>query len=448
MVWQDFMYACALYPGDSSFLHNAEMEAREQVCRLRNHPSLAIWCGNNEVKNGWDDWGWQKQYKPMHHAEIERNMHTLFNTLLSNIVIELDPYRPYISTSPLWGWGHPQSCTEGDAHYWGVWWGELPFEIWEEKTGRFMAEYGFQSYPEMNTINTFTAENDRFLGSAAMNNHQKHARGVQIINKALAQYFYIPEKLSDYSYLSQLVQAYGIGQAIEVHRRQQPHCMGTLYWQLNDCWPVASWSSIDYYGNWKALQYEAKRQYAPVILTTAPMQKDTLPIFVVNDSAKTLQAKLQIRLCEFDGTVVDSLEVDSLTIPGRSSVEIARYFLPKKFKINKLTHHYLLLQLYRPDGQLLAQKIHYYLYPNQLELNSEGIRMSVQRLNAGTQDEQYIFYLSADQLKYGVAISTNLSGRYSDNYFTLLPGEEKQVTFTPYSPAKQQMIYNVKAYGK
>jgi beta-mannosidase len=248
--------------------------------------------------------------------------------------------------------------------------------------------------------------------------------------------------------LSQLVQAYGIGQAIEVHRRQQPHCMGTLYWQLNDCWPVASWSSIDYYGNWKALQYEAKRQYAPVILTTAPMQKDTLPIFVVNDSAKTLQAKLQIRLCEFDGMVVDSLVVDSITIPGRSSVEIARYFLSKKFKINKLTHHYLLLQLYRPDGQLLAQKIHYYLYPNQLELNSEGIRMSVQRLNAGTQDEQYIFYLSADQLKYGVAINTNLSGRYSDNYFTLLPGEEKQVTFTPYSPAKQQMIYGVKAYGK
>ena len=448
LVWQDFMYACALYPGDSSFMHNAEVEAREQVSRLRNHPSLAIWCGNNEVKNGWEDWGWQKQYKPMHRAEIDWNMHALFDTLLTDIVTELDPYRPYIPTSPLWGWGHPESCTEGDAHYWGVWWGELPFEMWEEKTGRFMAEYGFQSYPDINTINNYTAENERFLGSAAMNNHQKHARGVQIINKALAQYFYVPEQLSDYAYMSQLAQAYGIGQAIEVHRRQQPHCMGTLYWQLNDCWPVASWSSIDYYGNWKALQYETKRQYAPIILTTAPMRKDTLPIFVVNDSAKTLQAKLQIRLCAFDGTVVDSLGTDNLTIPGQSSVEIAQYLLPKKLKINKLTHHYLLLQLYGTNGQLLAQKIHYYLYPKQLEFNTEGIRMSVQRLNAGTQDEQYIFYLSADQLKYGVAISTNLSGRYSDNFFTLLPGEEKQVTFIPFSPAKQQMIYSVKAYGK
>ena len=243
-------------------------------------------------------------------------------------------------------------------------------------------------------------------------------------------------------------EAYGIGQAIEVHRRQKPHCTGTLYWQLNDCWPVASWSSIDYYGNWKALQYEAKRQFAPVILTTAPMQQDLLPIFVVNDSAKNIEAQLQISLCEFDGKIVDSLRVDNLTIPGQSSLEIAQYSLPKKFKIDKLTHHYLLLQLYRPDGQLLAQKIHYYLYPKQLELDAQGIRMSVQRFDAGTQDERYIFTLSAEQFKYGVAISTNLNGRYSDNFFTLLPGEEKQVTFTPASPAKQQMLYSVRAYGK
>ena len=448
LVWQDFMYACALYPGDSSFLDNAEAEAREQVSRLRNHPCLAIWCGNNEVKNGWEDWGWQKQYKPKHRVEIEQNMHFLFDTLLADIVTELDPYRPYISTSPLWGWGHPESCTEGDAHYWGVWWGELPFEMWEEKTGRFMSEYGFQSYPSMSTINTYTAENERFLGSTAMNNHQKHARGVQIINKALAQYFQVPEQLDDYAYTSQLVQAYGIGMAIETHRRQQPHCMGTLYWQLNDCWPVASWSSIDYYGNWKALQYEAKRQFEPIILTTAPMRGNMLPIFVVNDYAKLWHTQLKVSLCDFDGTVLDSLIVDSLNISGGGSSEIAQYALAKKFKINKLTHHFLLLQLYSHDGQLLAQKIHFHLYPKHLELKKDGIRTNVQRLNAGTKDEQYIFTLSADQFKYGVAITTNLSGRYSDNFFTLLPGEEKQVTFTPFSPAKQQMLYSVKAYGK
>lgn len=448
LVWQDFMYSCALYPGDSIFMHNAEVEAREQVSRLRNHPCLAIWCGNNEVKNGWEDWGWQANYKPKHRTEIESDMHTLFDTLLAEIVTENDPYRPYVTSSPLWGWGHPECCTQGDSHYWGVWWGELPFEMWEEKTGRFMSEYGFQSYPSMATIVSFTNDKERNLNSAAMKNHQKHARGVQIINKALDQYFYIPEKFTDYVYLSQLVQAYGIGQAIEVHRRKQPHCMGTLYWQLNDCWPVASWSSIDYYGRWKALQYEAKRQFEPIILTTAPLQGNELPIYAINDSAKTIQASLQIRLCNFDGSITDSVYIDSISLPGRSAVEISRYTAAKKIKINKLTKQYLHLKLFDAKGRLLAQKVHFYLYPKQMEFQPKGISTQVQRLNAGTKEEQYIFTLSAEQIKYGVAITTNLNGRFSDNYFTLLPGEEKQVIFTPATPAKVQMKYNVKSFGK
>lgn len=448
LVWQDFMYSCALYPGDSIFVHNAEVEAREQVSRLRNHPCLAIWCGNNEVKNGWEDWGWQAHYKPKHRIEIERDMHTLFDTLLAEIVTENDPYRPYVASSPLWGWGHPECCTQGDSHYWGVWWGELPFEMWEEKTGRFMSEYGFQSYPSMATIVSFTSDKERNLNSAAMKNHQKHARGVQIINKALDQYFYVPDKLTDYVYLSQLVQAYGIGQAIEVHRRKQPHCMGTLYWQLNDCWPVASWSSIDYYGRWKALQYEAQRQFEPIILTTAPLQGNELPIYAINDSAKTIRASLQICLCNFDGSITDSVYIDSISLPGRSAVEISRYKPAKKIKINKLTKQYLHLKLFDAKGRLLTQKIHFYLYPKQMEFQPKGINTQVQRLNAGTKEEQYIFTLSAEQIKYGVAITTNLNGRFSDNYFTLLPGEEKHVIFTPAAPAKVQMKYNVKSFGK
>jgi beta-mannosidase len=300
----------------------------------------------------------------------------------------------------------------------------------------------------MASIASFTSEKERDLSSAAMKNHQKHARGVQIINKALEQYFYVPEKLADYVYLSQLVQAYGIGQAIEVHRRMQPHCMGTLYWQLNDCWPVASWSSIDYYGRWKALHYEAKRQFEPIILTTAPLQGSELPIYAINDSAKTIQASLQICLCNFDGSVIDSVYIDSISMPGRSAVEISRYTLSKKIKINKLTKQYLHLKLFDVKGQLLAQKIHFYLYPKQMEFQPKGINTQVQRLNAGTKEEQYVFTLSAEQIKYGVAITTNLNGRFSDNYFTLLPGEEKQVVFTPSTPAKVQMKYSVKSFGK
>lgn len=449
LVWQDFMYACALYPGDSDFLQNVQKEAEEQVIRLRNHPCIAVWCGNNEVKNGWEDWGWQSNYKANHRAELDHNLHFLFDTLLYQAVKDYHPACPYVSTSPLWGWGHPECCTEGDSHYWGVWWGELPFEMWEEKTGRFMSEYGFQSYPTMSTIEKYTVEGERNLGSAAMKNHQKHARGTQIIDKALAQYFHKLTNLKDYVYLSQLVQAYGIGNAIEVHRRHQPHCMGTLYWQLNDCWPVASWSSIDYYGNWKALQYEAKRQFEPVIITTAPLQKNNvLPIFVVNDLAENIKGSLSIQLYDFKGKVKDSLHIDGLDIPGMTSAEVAQYKLSKVISSKYFNSHFLLIRLYNNDNQLVSQKVYFGLYPKQMNFSKEGIRSQIERLNAGTSEEQYKFTLTADEIKYGVAITSNISGRYSDNYFTLLPGESKTVVFTPYSAAKTQMKYQIKAYGK
>lgn len=448
LVWQDFMYACALYPGDSSFLHNAKMEAEEQVIRLRNHPCLAVWCGNNEVQNGWEDWGWKANYCPKHQAELDHNLHFLFDTLLLGVVKEHNSYCPYVSTSPLWGWGHPECCTEGDSHYWGVWWGELPFEMWEEKTGRFMSEYGFQSYPTMSTITAFTSESERSLNSASLKNHQKHGRGMEIINKALTQYFYVPTQLKDYVYLSQLVQAYGIGNAIEVHRRNQPHCMGTLYWQLNDCWPVASWSSIDYYGNWKALQYEAKRQFEPVIITTAPRQKNTLPIYVVNDKKENLTSHLQILLCDFTGQVKDSIQTDEFNIPAQSSTEVFQYSIPKSFKTKYLNSHYLLIKLYNSDNQLITQKIYFYLYPNELNFSREGIISQVKRINVGTADEQYEFTISSNEIKYGVAISSNIVGHYSDNYFTLLPGETKKIIFTPSRPAKNQMKYRITAFGK
>jgi beta-mannosidase len=276
------MFACALYPADSAFLKNVKTEAEEQVNRLKQHPCLALWCGNNEVKNGWEDWGWQQNYTPKQRAEIEKNLHTLFNELLLNVVQTHDN-RPYHSSSPLWGWGHPECLTHGDSHYWGVWWGEEPFEVWLPKTGRFMSEYGFQSYPQMSTIESFTLPEERYLESAAMKNHQKHPRGVQIINKTMEQYAYVPAHLEDYVRVSQEIQAYGIGKAIEAHRLKRPYCMGTLYWQLNDCWPCASWSSIDFYGNWKLLHHTVKEKFAPVIVATEELPNGAKNIYVVND---------------------------------------------------------------------------------------------------------------------------------------------------------------------
>ena len=275
MVWQDFIFAGSPYPDDEEMLRNIDREVRQQVTRIARHPCVVLWCGNNEVKNGWEDWGWQGQFNwtPAQRTRLEKAMDTIFGytsttnntsstSILAKAVRDCDPLqRPYITTSPLYGWGHPECVTHGDSHYWGVWWGELPFEMYREKTGRFMSEYGFQSYPMISSIRQYCPADQLDIDSPTMRSHQKHARGREIIDKAMQRYYGFDSRtlpLEDYVYVSQLLQAWGVGYGIFEHLRQQPHCMGTLYWQLNDCWPVASWSSIDYYGNWKALHYRAQ----------------------------------------------------------------------------------------------------------------------------------------------------------------------------------------------
>ena len=270
MVWMDFNFSCALYSADTAFLGNVREEAVQQVRRIASHPCVVLWCGNNEVKNGWEDWGWQTQYQwtPEQVAALQHGIDTLFGEqgILAQAVAQHDPqHRPYLPTSPLYGWGHPECVTHGDSHYWGVWWGEQPFEMYREKTGRFMSEYGFQSYPDYSTVCRYCPEGQRSLDSPTMRNHQKHGRGREIIDKAMRQYYGVDShtlSLEDYCYLSQLLQAWGTGYGILQHLLAWPHCTGTLYWQLNDCWPVASWSSIDSYGNWKALHYRAQALFA------------------------------------------------------------------------------------------------------------------------------------------------------------------------------------------
>jgi len=278
MVWMDFNFSTMLYPDDSLMLESIKKEAYQNVTRIAKHPCVVLWCGNNEVKNGWEDWGWQGVYNwtPEQRARLQHGIDTIFgyseksnhsdNSILAQAVRDCDPLqRPYITTSPLYGWGHPECVTHGDSHYWGVWWGEEPFEKYAEKTGRFMSEYGFQSYPMITTIRRFCPEDQLYIDSPTMRSHQKHGRGREIIDKAMRKYYGFDShtlNLEDYAYVSQLLQAWGTGYGIFQHIKQQPHCMGTLYWQLNDCWPVASWSSIDYYGNWKALHYRAKELYA------------------------------------------------------------------------------------------------------------------------------------------------------------------------------------------
>ena len=436
MVWQDFMFAGTLYPGDKSFIENVEKEAIEQVVRLRRHPCIVLWCGNNEVKNGWEDWGWQANYTPEQREQLDHDMHYLFDTLLASVVRTNGNGVPYIPTSPMWGWGHPECSTEGDSHYWGVWWGELPFEMWYQKTGRFMSEYGFQSYPDIRTLQTVVPDTALYLGSTALNNHQKHARGVQIIDKAMSQYFHRPDNLEDYVYVSQLVQAYGIGMAIEEHRRRAPYCMGTLVWQFNDCWPVASWSAIDYYGRRKALYYEMKRQFEPVIIACDTMRDGELPIYVVSDRDENLSCQLKLTLFQMDGTIISSQATDRKEFTYLKS----NHFIDFPIKDANLSRCYLLIQCLDDNGNELARKVRFFSYPGQLELPEGDI--TVRRIDDATVE------VSSSVLQYGVELTANVDGYFDDNYFTLLPGETKRVKFVPKEHIKGNVVFEARGYRK
>lgn len=273
MVWQDFMFAGGMYPGDEGFMNNVREEIKYQIGRLKHHPCIVLWCGNNEIDEAWKNWGWQKQFN-LHgddSAKVRNDYKRLFEDSLKKWVEEFDGTRPYISTSPKNGWGHKESFTEGDSHYWGLWWGLEDWEVFENKTGRFISEYGMQAMPNWNTIKNFTDSSDRYLYSPIIQSHQKANDGFKKLNHYLIRYFIDSAKLSrlslqDYTYLSQCLQYYILKNSIAVHRSKYPANMGTLLWQLNDCWPVASWSITDYSRQPKAAWYAVKEAYRDDVL--------------------------------------------------------------------------------------------------------------------------------------------------------------------------------------
>jgi beta-mannosidase len=268
LVWQDFMFAGGMYPGDEAFMKNVREEVKYQIKRLRHHPCIVLWCGNNEIDEAWHNWGWQKQFN-LHGADsakVWNDYKRLFEDSLKKWVDEFDGTRPYISTSPKFGWGNKKSFTEGDSHYWGVWWGLEDWEAFENKTGRFVSEYGMQAMPNWSTVKSFTDSTDRYLYSPVIQSHQKANDGFKKLNHYLNRYFIDSTKLKklsleDYTYLTQCLQYYILKNSIAVHRSKYPANMGTLLWQLNDCWPVASWSITDYSRQPKAAWYAVKEAY-------------------------------------------------------------------------------------------------------------------------------------------------------------------------------------------
>jgi beta-mannosidase len=418
LVWQDFMFACAMYPGDKSFIENVKQEATEQVKKLRNHPCIALWCGNNEISEGWYNWGWQKQYNysKKDSAKIWKDYENLFQKTLPEIVKQNDFQNTYWPSSPSIGWGRKESLLQGDSHYWGVWWGNEPFELYEKKVGRFMSEYGFQSMPSLSTFKTFCDSVDLNFNSAAVQNHQKHPTGYQTIRNYMERDFFVPKDFEKFIYVSQLVQAQGMKTAIESHRIAKPYCMGTLFWQLNDCWPVTSWSAIDFQNQPKAFLYHLKDLYANVAVVVKK-SGNAYTIHVVNDNYFTFDGRLTLSIKDFSGTEILSKKLDTKIISNSASV----YFTLEESEIPNLNPEkmYLSCTLQSNDEKVNAMNLFYFTSPKNLKLSKPNI-------NLNYSQPEGILTIKSDVLVKNLYMYTEKTD-YENNYFDLEPGREYQI---------------------
>ncbi|NHN27627.1 glycoside hydrolase family 2 protein [Flavobacterium jejuense] len=429
LVWQDFMFACAMYPGDEGYLGNVKQEIIDNVNRLQNHPSLAIWCGNNENNEAWHNWGWQKQYKYSNTDstkiwnDYERLFHQLIpKTLDSLLSKEKNIYWP---SSPSIGWGRKESMLQGDSHYWGVWWGKEPFEMYEKKVGRFMSEYGFQGMPNLQTFKSFTASEDLNLKSETVRLHQKHLVGYETIEEYMKREYEIPKAFEDYIYVSQLLQVNGMKIAIEAHRRAKPNCMGTLFWQLNDCWPVTSWSSVDFYGNWKAFQYQAKKSFENLLISVVD-EGDSYKIYIVNDNLKNFRGKLTIKTIHFNGKVVSESSLDKEVEANSSKV----YYSLPKVAINKKNLKKSLLSVAFISNEKKVVTHFFWVKPKRLALTKPIVKIR--------HIDNLTIEISSDVLAKNVYLSTNENTHFSDNYFDVLPSQVYRITLS--KPSENIMV--------
>jgi beta-mannosidase len=419
LIWQDFMFACAMYPENNDYVENVKQEAIYQVKRLRNHSNIALWCGNNEIDEGWHNWGWQKAHSisKKDSATIWEGYKRVFHGVLPDVVSTCDPQRFYLHTSPLHGWGREESMKAGSSHYWGVWWGVQPFEMYLEKVPRFMSEYGFQAMPTISTIREFQSEDDDYLFSPSLKCHQKHPTGYETINTYLERENLYPKTVQDFIYQSQLIQAKGIGLAIEAHRRAKPQCMGTLYWQLNDCWPVTSWSGTDALGNWKALQYRVRDLYNDIIVSIIDY-KDVVEIFVVSDRLTETYGIVEVNLVDFSGNRTNVYSSELILAANTSQMVLSKK--SSEFFAGINTKSSLVECIFRTkDKKIYTNEKFIEPYGN-LELPSVEISTRVEPISDG-----FNIQLKANAFAAHVQLYlTQSHAWFSDNFFHLFPNEE------------------------
>jgi len=449
MVWQDFMFACSMYPGDEAFLNNVEAEAVDNVVRLRNHPSIVLWCGNNEINTAWHyygngGWGWKQRYSQEQQDEIQKAYIDVFHRILPDVVGQMTGGMDYWPSSPQAGYEPDQHASyetkSGDMHYWGVWHGLHPFEDFDKYKSRFMSEYGFQSFPDLESVKTYALPEDYNIESEVMAAHQRSGIGNLRIKEYLSWYYEVPEDFEQFLYMSQVLQAHGIRMAIEAHRRAMPYCMGSLYWQINDCWPVASWSSTDYYHKWKAVHYSVKKAFEPVMISTVNKGKE-VEVFVVSDLLTDQEAELKVQVMDFEGHILHE-DSNDIKINKNSSTKLNSFKLSGIQNLNT-SRSLLLLSIIRKD-EVVATKIHYFDIPKNIELPSVEVNLKVEETAEG-----YVLRIKSDALARNIYIYDDRSGLVlEDNYFDLLPDQEKRVRITSYDMVPEVSHLRYKHLGE
>lgn len=410
LVWQDFMFACAQYPDTKEFYDNISAEAEDNIKRLRNHPSLIMWCGNNECETAVHDW-WKLDKK-----DLDAYLYQ-FNTLLRGIAKKFDPTRFYMPSSPTGTGDFEDINTEniGDAHYWEIWFNQKPLSEYMKYHFRFLSEFGFQSFPALETVETFTEEKDRNIFSRVMEHHQRSGAANGLILSYLAREYRYTKDFDSLIYVSQLMQADAIRVGVEHARRNRNgnRCMGTIYWQLNDCWQVASWAGIDYFGRWKALQYSAKKFFAPILVSALHYEENKALISYTNDTLEKIGGTVYYSVKKRSGEEVLRKEIFAEVAP-LSSVTVFDF----ETDGIDIYNEYIEFGLNGEQAgiMLLCPSKHFEYENPEIEYKTE------------IKDGKTHIILSCKSLANYIELKAdNGDVKFSDNYFALSAGTEKEI---------------------
>jgi beta-mannosidase len=416
LVWQDFMFACGIYPAEADFFENVRVEAIENIRRLRHRASLALWCGNNEMEQGWCDWGWNKPDDPL-NQRLKDGYDRMFHQMLPELLEFEDPDTSYWPSSasadtPFEG---ANNQVQGDCHYWDVWHGRKPFTAYRTQFPRFMSEFGFQALPPLKTIATYAEPADWNMTSYIMEHHQRSGSGNGLMIAQMTDAFRMPKDFDALVYLSLILQAEGIRYGVEHWRRNRERVSGTLIWQLNDCWPVASWASLDYFGRWKALHYAAKRFYAPLLLSVADYGK-TMKVHLTSDLVEPVDATIRWRLETLDGQILQKGEQFARALALADTL-VGSYDFSTQVSAENQKNVVFVAELWQ-NAEVAARSVTSFVPNKHLELRDPGLKVSTR-----VAGKTLFVEVSTRSLARFVELSIDgTDAVFSDNYFDLPAG--------------------------